>query len=243
MFVEKKLKCFLCYKRKVFSRATNNQQPTSKMSDGVSNYIAKEQQQQHHTDGELILEFQTTPKNSKEYNYRSHKWDCKNQLDLNEYLKKTSYNFKEGGWIKKNDSKTSGYEICVNDEFKDVSNIIYLVVIFGKIIKGGKSKNPLPQRTYGAGTEENWTMKGSPSDTNYVFSQIFRSCIKNNVPVKFYICKVPTKQVEYTTSEGKIKYIESSPYEEMEKDLNAHLTKIMGRKIIGEGDLLCFDKK
>jgi hypothetical protein len=194
-------------------------------------------------DEEFMLEFQTTPKNSKEYNYRSHKWDCTNQLDLVEYLKKTSYNFKEGGWIQQNDSKTSGYEICVNDEFKDVSNIIYLVVIFGKIIKGGKSKNPLPQRTYGAGTEENWTMKGSPSDTNYVWSQIFRSCIKRKIPVKFYICKVPTKQVEYITSEGGKKYIEISPYEEMEKDLNAHLMKVMGRKIIGEGDLLSFYKE
>lgn len=45
-------------------------------------------------DKEFMLEFQTTPKNSKEYNYRLHKWDCKDQLDLVEYLKKTSYNFK-----------------------------------------------------------------------------------------------------------------------------------------------------
>jgi hypothetical protein len=124
-----------------------------------------------------------------------------------------------------------------------VSNIIYLVVIFGKIIKGGKSKNSLPQRTYGAGTEENWTMKGSPSDTNYVWSQIFRACIKKNIPIKFYICKVPTIQAEYITSEGGKKYIEISPYEEMEKDLNAHLMKVMGRKIIGERDLLSFNKK
>ena len=45
-------------------------------------------------DKELMLEFQATAKNSKEYNYSSHKWDCKNQLDLVEYLKITSYNFK-----------------------------------------------------------------------------------------------------------------------------------------------------
>lgn len=192
---------------------------------------------------EFMLEFQTTPKNSKEYNYRSHKWDCRNQLDLVDYLKKTSYNFKEGGWIQENESKTCGYDICVSEEFKKVSNIIYLVVIFGKIIKGGKSKNPLPLRTYFAGIEEGWTMKGSPSETNYVWSQIFRACIKKKIPVKFYICKVPTTKVEYITSEGGKKYIEISPYEEMEKDLNAHLMKIMGRKIIGEGNLLSFDKK
>ena len=194
-------------------------------------------------DEDFILEFQTTPKNSKEYNYRSHKWDCKNQLDVVEYLKKTSYDFKESGWIQKNDTKTCGYDICVNDEFKDVSNIIYLVVIFGKIIKGGKSKNPLPQRTYGAGTEENWTMKGSPSDTNYVWSQIFRACIEKNIPVIFYIFPVKTNQVPFPTCDGLTKYIDISPYEEMEKDLNANLMKVMGRKIIGEGDLLSFDKK
>jgi hypothetical protein len=194
-------------------------------------------------DEEFMLEFQTTPKNSKQYNYRNHRWNCKNQIDLVDYLPKTSYDFKEGGWIQKNDSKRSGYDICVNDEFTDASNILYLIVIFGKIIKGGKSKHPLPQRSYGAGTEESWTMIGSPSDTNYVWSQIFRACIKKNIPIKFYICKVPTKQVEYTTSEGGKKYIEISPYEEMENDLNAHLIKIMGRKIIGAGDLLSFDKK
>jgi len=191
---------------------------------------------------EFILKFQTTPKNSKEYNYRLHKWNCRNQLDLVEYLKKTTYNFKEGGWIQQNDEKTCGYDICVNDEFTGVSNIIYLVVIFGKIIKGGKSKNPLPLRSYPAGIEEGWTMKGSPSDTNYVWSQIFRSCLKRKIPVKFYICKVPTTRVEYTTCEGKTKYIEISPYEEMEKDLNAHLNKVLGRKVIGEGDLLTFIK-
>ena len=194
-------------------------------------------------DEEFMLEFQTTPKNSQEYNYRSHKWDCTHQIELVEFLKQTSYEFKDGGWIEKNDSNTPGYDICVNDEFKNASNIIYLIVIFGRIIKGGKSKNPLPQRTYGAGTEENWTMKGSPSETNYVWSQIFRACIKKNIPIKFYICKVATINVEYTTSKGKIKYINISPYEEMEKDLNDHLNKVMGRKIIGEGKLLDFDKK
>ena len=196
-------------------------------------------------ENKFMLEFQTTVKNIQHYNaYRPHRWDCKDQLDVDEYLKiPTTYKFKEGGWIQKNDSKTSGYDICVIDEFKGVPNILYLVSIFGKILKGGKSKNPLPQRTYGAGTEENWTMKGSPSDTNYVWSQIFRACIEKNIPVIFYIFPVKTNQVPFPTCDGLTKYIDISPYEEMEKDLNAHLMKVMGRKIIGEGDLLCFDKK
>jgi hypothetical protein len=190
-----------------------------------------------------MLEFQTTILNSKEYNHhRSHRWDCSSQLNVDDYLTKTHYRFEEGGHIQKNDSKTCGYDICVTDEFKHACNIIYLIVIFGKIIKGGKSKNPLPQRTYGAGTEKSWTMKGTPSPTNYVWSQIFRSCIEKNIPIKFYICKSPITQVEYQTSEGGKKYIKISPYEEMEKDLNAHLMQVLGKKPIGEGDLLNFDK-
>ena len=86
-------------------------------------------------------------------------------------------------------------------------------------------------------------MKGSPSDTNYVWSQIFRACIEKNIPVKFYICKVPTIQVGYLTCEGETKNIEISPYEEMEKELNSHLMKVLGRKPIGEGDLLNFVKE
>ena len=189
-----------------------------------------------------MLEFKTTTKNSKEYEYRTHKWNCQSQLNVDDYLTKTRYRFEEGGHIQKNESKTCGFDICVTDEFKDACNIIYLIVIFGKIIKGGKSKNPLPQRTYGAGTEENWTMKGSPSDTNYVWSQIFRECIEKNIPIKFYICKAPITQVEYPTCEGTTKYIEISPYEEMEKELNSHLMQVLGKKPIGEGDLLNFDK-
>ena len=58
-----------------------------------------------------------------------------------------------------------------------------------KILKGGKSKNPLGKRwgSYNNGPEENWTMKGSPSDTNYVYSQIFRKCLKQNIEIDFYV--------------------------------------------------------
>ena len=32
-----------------------------------------------------ILKFQTTPKNSKEYNYSSHIWNCNYQLNIDDY--------------------------------------------------------------------------------------------------------------------------------------------------------------
>jgi len=37
--------------------------------------------------------------------------------------------------------------------------------------------------------------------------------------------------------------VEMGAYEEMEKELNAHLNKELGRKIIGEGKLLDFTKE
>lgn len=192
---------------------------------------------------DCILKFQTTQKNCKVYEYSDHVWNCKHQLEIDAFLKKTNYDFKPGGWIQKNDQKTCGYEICVTDEFKSLCNVLYLVVVFGKILKGGSSKNPMQTRSYPAGTEDSWTMKGTCSDTNYVWSQIFRACVKNNIPVRFYIYKAPTAQVEYKTSEGKIKYAEMGAYAEMEKELNAHLNKELGRKIIGEGKLLDFTKE
>ena len=192
---------------------------------------------------DYTLKFQTTQKNCKAYEYRDHTWNCKNQLDVDAFLKETKYDFKQGGCIQKNDQKTCGYEMCVTDEFKYVGNVLYLVSVYGKILKGGSSKNPMQTRSYPAGTEDSWTMKGTCSDTNYVWSQIFRACVKNNIPVIFYIYKAPTSHVEYKTSEGKTKHVEMGAYEEMEKELNAHLNKELGRKIIGEGKLLDFTKE
>ena len=33
-----------------------------------------------------MLEFKTTTKNSKEYEYRTHKWNCQSQLNIDDYL-------------------------------------------------------------------------------------------------------------------------------------------------------------
>ena len=52
------------------------------------------------------LEFKTTAKNRKEYDYREHKWDLKNQLNVDDYLTNTSYSFIKGGHIEKNETKT-----------------------------------------------------------------------------------------------------------------------------------------
>lgn len=183
---------------------------------------------------DYMLEFESTEKCSQGP-YRTHIWNCKNQLNINDYLTKTSYNFKEGGWIKESD-RTCGYEICVTDEFKNTENIIYLIVIFDKIIKGGKCKGKLTKRTYPAGTQKSWS-KGTPSETNYIYSQIFRMCLKKNIKVKFYIFQAQTYRVSYPTPDGKIKYKEISPYEEMETSLNAHLKETLGRKLIGDGSL------
>lgn len=196
-----------------------------------------------------IIKFYTTDKNCKNYdNYKEHIWDFSNQLNIEDFLKVCKYDFKYGGCIKafnnekkKEEYKTVGYKIDVINEFKNSKYILYLMTIClpcgEKIIKGGKVKGTLPSRTYSAGTEYNWTMKGSPSPTNYIYSQIFRQCIKDNIKINFYIHKTPVTEIKYYTARGKEVINTISPYEEMEKSLQQLLKKELGRNIIGEGDL------
>lgn len=196
----------------------------------------------------FVIVFNTTIKNSKEYNYKTHKWDLSNQLDLNTFLEKTIYPFEYGGCIEsridetdKDEKKRIGYNIIETEKFKNKEQLLYLMTIskddVEKIIKGGKVKGTLSTRSYKAGIEDSWTMKGTPSPTNYIYSQIFRKCIKLNIKVKFYVYQAPLTKVPYQTSSGVEKYIEISPYEAMEKDLNSHLKKLLGRNLIGEGNL------
>jgi len=189
------------------------------------------------------LEFQITDKGSKKYIYKKIKWDLSEQLDIVEFLlKNPNYNFVKAGKIVKNSESTCGFKIQTIDGYETAKFIIYLLVIDGKIVKGGKSKNTLPSRTYGAGTENNWTMKGSPSDTNYVYSQIFRDCLKKGIDVDFYCYAVPYETKKYNVF-GEIKTYECSPYEEYEKALNLKLKEKLGRNLIGEGKLLAPFKK
>lgn len=202
-----------------------------------------------HTAANTVITFQTTKKNSQEYSYRTHTWDLSNQLDLDTYLQQTSYEFEYAGSIVSRDDeedkpihKLVGYKINVTDEYNSATQILYLLVINGKIVKGGKVKGTLPSRSYSAGTEHNWTNTGQASPTNYIYSQIFRSCLSNNIPIKFYVYKCPLTRVSYLKPDGQIGSINISPYEEMEKSLNADLKQTLGTNLIGEGDLLNLNK-
>jgi hypothetical protein len=113
-----------------------------------------------------------------------------------------------------------------------------LVSICGKVLKGGKSKNSLDMRSYAAGTEESWTMRGTPSVTNYVWSQIFRESLNTDCEVNFYGMIVPSVQMTYESFDGQIITESVSPYESEEKKMNALLNKLNGKKVIGEGKLL-----
>jgi hypothetical protein len=196
---------------------------------------------------EFKINFKTTHKNSKEYEYREHTWDLKEQIDINTFLEITKHPFEYGGCIKsktdedKDKDKIIGYYIEEVDKFKDKKQLIYLMTIskngIEKIIKGGKVKGKLSGRSYSAGTEYNWTITGQASATNYIYSQIFRTCLQENISIKFYVYHVPLINVEFKTSTGEKKIIEISPYEEVEKDLNNHLRIILGRNLIGEGNL------
>jgi hypothetical protein len=185
-----------------------------------------------------LLKFKTTPKRSGEYTYTTMEWDLSEQLDVDIFLKNNpEFQFEKAGTIVKNLKKTPSYEIQVLPNWKNKKFILYLLTINGKILKGGKSKNPLQKRTYGAGTEINWTMKGSPSDTNYIYSQIFRQCLENGDAVDFYCLQAPYNINQFNVF-GEIKIIETSPYEEMESILNKKLIESLGRKPIGEGNLM-----
>lgn len=191
----------------------------------------------------MEIKFKTTKPNSKEYVYEEHIWVIDNQLNIEDVLKLPQFSkFQYCGSIKKSDL-ASGYEISLVESFKNKNFVIYLTVKSGKILKGGKSKNSLDTRSYAAGTEESWTMRGSPSTTNYVWSQIFRESFKDGNEIKFYGMVVPSYEMTYESFDGKIITEMVSPYESEEKKLNNLLKKLNGNNLIGEGKLLQKYKK
>ncbi|CAB4129828.1 hypothetical protein UFOVP117_119 [uncultured Caudovirales phage] len=190
--------------------------------------------------------FETTIRESKDYfNTREHIWDLDNQLDLKYILSLPAFSrFKKAADIVWADN-VPGFKIRLTPDFKDKSYIVYLIVDkkSGKLLKGGKSKNPLNLRSYSAGTEETWTERGTCSETNYVWSQIFRRSIKDNNPIEIYAMVVPSIEYSFDSFDGNIVTKTISPYEEEEKKMNAFLKKLKGGNLIGEGDLLAKFKK
>ena len=198
------------------------------------------------------ITFKTTERNSKNFDeHKNHVWNLSDQLELGRFLQQSYLKFELAGTIvecedecEKEFGKTIGYKIKTENKFKDITQMVYLLVINinGKeiILKGGKVKGTLVSRSYPAGTEYNWTMKSSCSPTNYIYSQIFRMAVKENIPIHFYVSPVPIVSVPITCSEtGEEKMVDISAYEEAEKDLNKHLRKLLGnKKPIGEGGLL-----
>lgn len=194
------------------------------------------------------LVFKITKKNSKKFDYHDITWDFSKQISLEEYLKHCKIPFEYGGAIIRRDDEEDkpfdrrvGYKIKVEDKFKSSEQLIYLMTIClpcgEKIVKAGKSKNTLDKRSYSCGTENQWTNAANCSETNYIYSQIFRKALKDNIRIKFYIYPVPLTVASYTSPSGETKYKKISAYEEVEKEINYHLKKFLGRPLIGEGKL------
>ena len=182
------------------------------------------------------LRFKITQKNQKNIEYQEIVWDLKNQINIDDFLKEFSeYGFKKAATIVKNKG-VIGYKIKVTDEFYDKKFLVYLIVVGGKIIKVGKSKNTIDKRSYSAGTERNWVKTGRPSDVNYIYSQLFLHCLEEGIEVDFYAYEVPIKTNEYQAF-GKMGEFNYSPYEEYEKTLNLILSEKIGKKLIGDGSL------
>tara|TARA_Y100000389_G_C17271950_1_gene418455 strand:+ start:86 stop:694 length:609 start_codon:yes stop_codon:yes gene_type:complete len=188
--------------------------------------------------GKNSLNFKVTKRGSSEYIYEQNVWYLDNQLDLNEVLKMPEFkSFTKAGEIVVGNN-TAGYNIELKEDFKYKPFVIYLLTAKGKILKGGKSKNPLNNRSYKAGTEHNWTINGTPSVTNYVWSQLFRESLREGYLIEFYGYEVPSFNQSYTSFDGEEIKTLVSPYEAEEVKLNKLLKKLKGNNLIGEGDLL-----
>ena len=192
---------------------------------------------------DITIKFKTTERGTKKYEYRDNVWSLNDQLNLDYVLKLNEFSkFKHAATIIKSNC-TAGYSIKLEPEFINEPFVIYIIEKCGKILKGGKSKNSLDLRSYGAGTEESWTMKGTCSQTNYVWSQIFRESLVDGCEIKFYGLLVPSVEYTFESFDGTIEKKLISPYEEEEKKLNSLLNKLNGKKVIGEGKLLELRKK
>jgi hypothetical protein len=144
--------------------------------------------------------------------------------------------------IAKNDNKTCGYDIEVLPKFQNKRFVLYLLVIHGKVLKGGKVKDSLDKRSYPAGTVESWVQRGTPSEPNYIYSQIFRECIKNGIDVEFYGTLAPVIEHTYEFFGKTITQLDS-PYEECEVTMRRTLEELKGGNLIGEGALMEVFKK
>ena len=188
-----------------------------------------------------LLHFHVHQQKSKNINdITQHTWDLSNQIKICDLAEDDRFkNFKYGARIVPEPTSKSGYKIEVIEKFANSTHLLYLLVIGGFVLKAGKSKNKLEVRSYHAGTAESWVNKGNPSTTNYIFSQIFRSCIEQDIDVQFYIYEVPKIALTYTTFDGKEAKTPIAPYEEEETRLNKVLKELNGGKnLIGVGKLL-----
>jgi hypothetical protein len=184
------------------------------------------------------IRFKTTKRASGKYEYTNHEWDISAQLNIHDFLKNNpKMDFENAGILIENPKKASGFQISLSEKWKNTKYILYILVINGKVAKGGKSKNELSKRSYDAGTEHNWTVTGEASPTNYVYSQIFRESLKNGDKVEFYCCKCPFEMREIDMW-GEVFIKKQSTYEEMEIELNKRLFNALGRKLIGDGKLM-----
>jgi len=184
------------------------------------------------------IKFKTTKRESKTYEQNEHTWVIEHQLNLEDVLKLDAFKkFEHCGTVVKSNN-AAGFEILLEPKFKKQKFVIYMITTMGKILKGGKSKNSLDTRSYAAGTEESWTERGTPSVTNYIWSQLFRQSLEDGVEVKFYGVICPSVIYNYESFDGQITTEYVSPYESEEKKLNTILNKLNGKKLIGEGKLL-----
>ena len=206
--------------------------------DSYNNVVLPKERKTHIQLENGVLKFPVTERSSKNRDsYKVHEWDLKSQLILTELLKDERFSeFNKMAEIVSDENVAPGYRISATDNFVDKTDLIYLCVIDGRVVKGGKSKNVISSRTYGAGTEFSWSNTGKASPVNYIFSQIFRQAVEDGVKIEFYGYSVQPTIITNMIF-GKLVTQKFSPYESHEIELNSLLREIKKGKLIGERDL------
>jgi hypothetical protein len=185
-----------------------------------------------------LIEYETTNRKSKDFLTKNqHLWNISKQLRIEDLMSRKEFNnFEYAGKIISADT-ASKYKIITEPKFEDLIFLVYILVINGYVVKGGKCKSTLDTRSYSAGTEKSWTMTGEPSPTNYVFSQIFRAILPKGAKIEFY-AYVSNIQPVSDFFLGETRTSGVSQYESLEKYLKDYLDLHNNKKVIGEGNLL-----
>lgn len=188
----------------------------------------------------MKITFEVQEKLNPQSGYKQHTWDLSQQLDVDLFMEMNpEFKFsKVATVVPKNNA--CGFRLdYIDPTFEQNKFILYFIVLDNKILKGGRTATGLSSRfgTYGTGTPNLWANSPTVAATSYVYSQVFRKMLEEGKEVSFYGFVCPEITAEFDVF-GTTHTIKVSPEKEFEKALNTKLRNTLGRKPIGDGNLL-----